>query len=100
MIAIKINTVANGFPRVFQEWSIHPKTGARDARGFRREGEKFGFSQFNPANKKSMRWTSPVCGIDLAARHRRGFRRFDADLGVNVGIYGKKYATHPAARYS
>ena len=24
--------------------------------------------------------TSPVCGIDLAARHTRGFRRFDADL--------------------
>ena len=37
MIAIKINTV--GIPRVFQEGSFHPKTGARDAlcgRAFRR----------------------------------------------------------------
>ena len=58
---------------------------ARDAFSFRLyyiEGEKFGFSQqSNPSNKKSMYLTSPVCGIDLAARHTRGFRRFDADSG-------------------
>jgi hypothetical protein len=33
--------------------------------------------------------TSPACGIDLANRHTRGFRRFEADLGgdlVNVDI--------------
>ena len=34
MIAIKINTV--GIPRVFQEGSFHPKTGARRDRAFRR----------------------------------------------------------------
>ena len=49
------------------------------------EGGKFGFSQFNPSNKKSMRWTGPACGIDRAARHTRGFRRFDADLGGECG---------------
>ena len=32
-----------------------------------------------------MRWTSPVCGIDLAARHTRGFRRFDTDLAGECG---------------
>jgi hypothetical protein len=29
--------------------------------------------------------TSPACVIDLAARHTRGFRRFDADLGGECG---------------
>ena len=37
MVAIKINIV--GIPQVFQEGSFHPKTGARDARAFRRETE-------------------------------------------------------------
>ena len=32
-----------------------------------------------------MRWTSPVCGIDRAARHTRGFRRFDTDFGGECG---------------
>jgi hypothetical protein len=49
------------------------------------KGEKFGFSQFNPSNKKSMRWTVPVCGIDRAAQHAGGFRRFDADLEGKCG---------------
>ena len=38
--------------------------------------------------------TSPACGIDLAAWHTRGFRRFDADLAgeyghllINKGIF-------------
>jgi hypothetical protein len=28
---------------------------------------------------------APACGIDRAARHTRGFRRFDADLGGECG---------------
>ena len=47
--------------------------------------EKFGFSQFNPSNKK-------IDVIDRqdrchrpAARHTRGFRRFDSDF---AGEYG------------
>jgi hypothetical protein len=50
------------------------------------KGEKLGFSQqFNHSNKKSMRWTAPVCRIDRAARHTRGFHRFDADFGGECG---------------
>jgi hypothetical protein len=52
---------------------------------YRIKGEKLGFSQFNPSNKKSMRRTAPVCGIDRAARHMRGFRRFNVDFGGGCG---------------
>jgi hypothetical protein len=32
-----------------------------------------------------MRWTAPSCGIDRAARHAGGFRRFDADFAGECG---------------
>jgi len=49
------------------------------------EGEKFGFSQFNPSNKNSMRCGMPAAKIDQAARHAGGFCRFDADFEGECG---------------
>jgi hypothetical protein len=44
------------------------------------------FSHFlKNLEKKSVRWTVPSCGIDRAARHAGGFRRFDPDSGGECG---------------
>ena len=49
------------------------------------KGKKPGISHSQTSNKKTMRCTRPSAKIDQAARHARGFRRFDADLAGECG---------------